>query len=191
MNLRKSFLFTPAFPVLQGRQYHPCSWWYLAAIAAWMRNFSVTGFVTSHCNRWLFPVKEVTTHCHTPTCMLRTRLPWDMAPPAIFGSFHPKQGRGQKGTRLEFYKLEDNESSALSAYWIIFQGTGHEQMIQFLLPTEQCTNRKCLIKLILYSTHSVMYKNAQLLGHTKHAQDTVFGERIWNLREGMNGCVTH
>lgn len=113
MNLRKPFLFTPSFPVLQGRQYHPCSWWYLAAIAAWMLNASVTDFLTSHCNRWLFPVKEVTTHCYTPTCMLRTRLPRDIAPPAIFSSFHPKQGRGQKGTRLNFYKLEDNESSAL------------------------------------------------------------------------------
>ena len=49
-----------------------------------------------------------------PTC--RTRLRRDMAPPAIFSSFHQRPGKGQEGTRLHFYKLEDDDSSALCAH---------------------------------------------------------------------------
>lgn len=101
----------------------------------------------------------------------------------------PEAGEGTRRDKTPL--LRARRQRQLCTHWIIWQGIGCEQMMQFLLPTKKGTNRKCLTKLNLCATHLVVYKTAQQLEYTKCAWDMVFGDSIWNLKEGMDGYLTH
>lgn len=193
LNLKKSLLFIPAFPILQGRKYHPC-WWYLAAIAASMPKPFQNRFY--HIYKQMIKYIQVTTtgdlslleksppiFTLLPTCLgPGYEETWHHLPPSVPST--TSRGRDKKGQDSTF----TSQKTRMALRSALTEPLGREQPVNSWCGSCSQPNGVQIRSTLPSQTsvlHVVIYKNAQQLRHTKQAQDMAFGASEVSQRERM------